>query len=94
MTTWKCKHCGLCCRNHIQQLEEPLSLEAKKYFEGFRGRVVIDNYHLCFKEKCKHLQQKNGKYYCDDYENRSQFCRDFNETNCKVLHKLKEAGII
>ena len=94
MSDWKCKQCGLCCRTFIQPIDTPLSDDAKKFFEGFRNKVVIDDYHMCFKEKCKHLQKKNGHFYCDCYEDRPQFCRDFGENNCKTLQTLKEMGKI
>ena len=60
-----------------------------EFFDAHTNMWAIDSHLLAFEGKCEHLGKKDGKYYCKIYDKRCDFCRNFNERDCKEVHKIK-----
>lgn len=88
--TWKCKQCGLCCTMFTVHVDNELDEDTINFFNYHKNMYALGPHTLGFKGKCKHLGFKNGKHYCKIYADRPEWCKKFNEKDCKSMHKWKE----
>lgn len=89
LSTEICQKCGDCCKHFpLVDVSEneiaSLKLLTGLCFESFldsKGKAS-DGYFLQFKENghCFFLNKKNGRYFCEIYQNRPKICKNYPST--------------
>jgi len=74
---WECKRCGNCCRTIVLPVTAVKDNIISGLFEA-HGLPLNQTFKITLFHECRHLvTYKDGKTYCDIYENRPNICRTF-----------------
>ena len=78
-----CVQCGQCCHN--PHFRFSLTPDQEDWVEGYGIPVKSDGdirfIDFMWSGRCNHLQEKDGKFFCDRNDTKPQVCRDYPHKN-------------